>query len=190
MKKKTKASYERQLYIIKKASALIDEGGLKNVTIADICKEAEISVGAFYHYFDSKEDIIYKMYDCMDFYFKENMPKGSSYSRAIEFTRLFIDYTIKNGYYINRLVLLNSIEQSNTLKESSREVYKILNSILEDGIKEGDIKHYFNSEELTELIFTALRGHLLIWAKRGVDYPLKEKAVSHTEILLSHFFAK
>ena len=30
---------------------LMDEEGMKNVTIKDICDQANISVGAFYHYF-------------------------------------------------------------------------------------------------------------------------------------------
>ncbi|KAA0820723.1 TetR/AcrR family transcriptional regulator, partial [Bacillus sp. AY2-1] len=35
---------------------------IKNITIEDICKKANISVGTFYHHFSSKEDIYQKLF--------------------------------------------------------------------------------------------------------------------------------
>ena len=40
--------------IIDTAMLLIEEKGYSSVTIKDICEKAELSIGAFYHYFSSQ----------------------------------------------------------------------------------------------------------------------------------------
>ena len=50
------------------AIELMEENGFGNFTIEDISRRAGVSVGAFYHYFDSKNDILaeifYRDYRC------------------------------------------------------------------------------------------------------------------------------
>ncbi|HHL3304560.1 TPA: TetR/AcrR family transcriptional regulator, partial [Bacillus cereus] len=41
---------------------LTKEKKIENITIEDICKKANVSVGTFYHYFSSKEDIYKKLF--------------------------------------------------------------------------------------------------------------------------------
>lgn len=48
------------------AVSLFAQKSYENVTVQDICTEAEVSVGAFYHHFKSKENILdegYRLFD-------------------------------------------------------------------------------------------------------------------------------
>jgi AcrR family transcriptional regulator len=41
---------------------LVEEAGFEKMHIRDICREAGITPGTFYHYFSSKEDILFDRY--------------------------------------------------------------------------------------------------------------------------------
>jgi TetR/AcrR family transcriptional regulator, fatty acid metabolism regulator protein len=55
--KRQEQALETKERIYSAAIDLMDREGFENITIADISKKAGVSVGAFYHYFTSKNDI-------------------------------------------------------------------------------------------------------------------------------------
>jgi AcrR family transcriptional regulator len=62
MPKVTEAHLEaRKRQIVDAAAACFSRKGFHHTTMQDICREADLSPGAFYRYFDSKEQIISQM---------------------------------------------------------------------------------------------------------------------------------
>jgi TetR/AcrR family transcriptional repressor of uid operon len=62
MPKVTEAHLEaRKEQIVRAAAACFSKTGFHHTTMHDICREADLSPGAVYRYFDSKEDIIAAM---------------------------------------------------------------------------------------------------------------------------------
>ena len=55
---------------------LIDKRRFENITIADISEKSEVSVGAFYHYFSSKNDILAEIFNQVDEYFSTVVISG------------------------------------------------------------------------------------------------------------------
>jgi AcrR family transcriptional regulator len=55
--RKEREKLQRSNDILEAARRLFETRGFLNTTLADVAKEAEISVGLIYRYFDSKEDI-------------------------------------------------------------------------------------------------------------------------------------
>lgn len=61
-----KQAQKTQRKIFESAAALFIEKSYENVKVADICKKAGVSIGAFYHYYPSKEALIgtaYRLFD-------------------------------------------------------------------------------------------------------------------------------
>ena len=56
--KRQQQAAESRKRIFDSAMKLINNKGFENVSISDICKSAKCSVGTFYHYFPSKDDLI------------------------------------------------------------------------------------------------------------------------------------
>lgn len=48
--------------LFKTAAKLIKEKGFDNISVSDICKEAQVAKGTFYVYYKAKEDIIKESY--------------------------------------------------------------------------------------------------------------------------------
>lgn len=75
MNSRQKQAIETKLKITSAAMELFSNGNFNEVKIADICKKAECSVGLFYHYFESKEDIIREGYAGIDTLIQESFSK-------------------------------------------------------------------------------------------------------------------
>lgn len=59
--------------IYKIAVDLMEKKGFNNITIEEISKKAKVSVGAFYHYYNSKEDILFEIFRRADEYFENEV---------------------------------------------------------------------------------------------------------------------
>jgi AcrR family transcriptional regulator len=64
-------SLESRKRIFDAAIDLIRKKGFDNVTVEQICKEANVSVGLFYNYFASKDDIIIEQFIKVDNIYEE-----------------------------------------------------------------------------------------------------------------------
>jgi AcrR family transcriptional regulator len=182
-------SISKKKSIVDVIANLMDEEGLKNVTIKDICEEANISVGSFYHYFTSKDSIVQEMYKLMDEYFLLNKDNICSHFTAnediIDFVTHFGLYAEQWGYYANLLVMKTSIaDDALHSNRQRRKIYNVLTEIIETGIREKFFKISIDADDLASTIFVLMRGYLLEWTKKGHDYPVREKMVRQVEWLL------
>ena len=93
--KKMKKIYinEKKKQIVDVIANMIDDQGLKNISIKQICDQANISIGTFYHYFESKDKIVDDMFEVLNLYFfdKENeiLDEKSNKDAIIKFVHLF-----------------------------------------------------------------------------------------------------
>ncbi len=169
---------------------LMDEEGLKNVTIKDICEKAGISIGSFYHYFSSKDSIVLEMFQLMDEYFLLNKDNICSHFTAnediLDFVTHFGLYVEQWGYYANLLVIRASVEEAakGSLNQQ-RKIYNVLKDIIDTGIEDKFFKIGIDDDDLASTIFVIIRGYLLEWTKRGADYPVKDNMIRQVKYLLN-----
>lgn len=181
-------SIEKKKQIVDAIVKLMDEEGLKNVTIKDICKAANISVGSFYHYFQSKDSIHKELYNLMDAFFEESKDDISGHSSVseniISFVSHFGFYVEQWGYFANLLIIRTSLECPSDNKRPQRQIYKVLKEIIKTGIENKEFIEKVDSDELASAIFVLIRGYLFEWAKIGEEYPVRENMVKHARWLM------
>lgn len=127
MNRKEKAQLTKKK-IFKVAVKLINEKGYDDVTVSEICKEAEVAKGTFYVHFNAKEDILKQTYysDMSKYIFKnfdefilneyekysEKNPNKSVKEKIIRFLKsefMFADYI---GYDLIYRVYLTNLSDS------------------------------------------------------------------------------
>jgi AcrR family transcriptional regulator len=168
---------------------LMDEEGMKNVTIKDICENANISIGAFYHYFSSKDSVVDEMYQLMDEYFLYNKNSIASHFTTsediIEFASHFGLFIEQWGYYANLLIIKTSIENSaKSNPTQQRKIYEVLKDIILIGIEEKNFSLPIEMDDFISTIFVTIRAYLFEWVKKGNDYPVRENMVRHMKWLM------
>ncbi len=112
---------------------LTKEKKFENITIEDICKRANVSVGTFYHYFSSKEDIYKKIFQQIDENLHvelENIDQHTTVQTTIlNFFQCIAEYTTKLELHIN---LLNDLNKRSFIYEPSL-IYKTLKGFVYKG---------------------------------------------------------
>ena len=162
---------ETRKRIVAAAKKLITENGFENVSIEDIAKEAEVSTGSFYTYFKKKEDIIEEL-NQLSFYHlaeitNEMKDKGLD-DRLKYYCRQFLAEIERVGIEICRQWIRNNITPVN-MEISGKETtkynhdYLAMKSLLEEGIRRGELTVDTPVDEMAFYINTQLYGLMVAW---------------------------
>jgi len=146
---------ERKNKILKSARKLFIRDGFNNVSLTQIAKEADFGKSTLYHYFASKNDILYtivreddlvRLRDCMK---QANLGK-TPYERVYNYLEEFYtfakkDYNIfmltyKNNYTFYRDIVTNL---PNKLYEKYEKHFDKSASYLKEELKKGEQDGYF-----------------------------------------------
>ena len=181
---------ETKKKIFDAAIELIETKGFVNITIQDINELAGVSVGTFYHYYKSKEDVFFELYQSADEYFKEKVsPKLESDELAVgekivSFFREYARFNIENGLeYVSQLYNTNN----KFFISHKRYMVELLRKIVIDGQNRGDIKNDLSPDEVTDYMFIFGRGIIFDWCLHDGEYDLEEKMEARFRHLLPVF---
>ncbi|ABS23863.1 MULTISPECIES: TetR/AcrR family transcriptional regulator [Bacillus cereus group] len=163
---------------------LTKEKKFENITIEDICKRANVSVGTFYHYFSSKEDIYKKIFQQIDENLHvelENIDQHTTVQTTIlNFFQCIAEYTTKLELHIN---LLNDLNKRSFIYEPSL-IYKTLKGFVYKGQLEKELTNDMSVEEITTYLFTFARGLILDWCILEGAYSLEQRMDTYMKLAL------
>lgn len=167
---------------------LIKSQGLQNVTVEAICRRAEVSVGSFYNSYKSKNDILMDIYRRADDYFlniiEKKLQEGSFADRILMFFDYYAKYNMSNG--LDFVKKLYSTENNLFIKDG-RHMQAVLQNIIDDGQKSGQISTKMTSEEIVEYLFVAARGICFDWCLHDGQYDLDKFMVDYIKNLITIF---
>ncbi|EEM83155.1 Transcriptional regulator [Bacillus thuringiensis serovar huazhongensis BGSC 4BD1] len=163
---------------------LTKEKKFENITIEDICKKASVSVGTFYHYFSSKEDIYKKLFQQIEENLHvelENIAQHATAQRTIlNFFQCIAEYTTKLELHIN---LLNDYNKRIFAYQPSL-IYKTLNDFVYKGQLEKELTNDMSVEEITTYLFIIARGLILDWCVADREYSLEQRMDTYIQLAL------
>ena len=175
---------ERKQQMMRAAIKVFAENGIRLTKISMIAKEAGVSHGLLYHYFDSKEEVLHQslewameaavVQEDMEQLMKVKMP-------AVEKIRLFTRFAFEesNGDIFRVIQHVDKsedvLEKTQTMVKSAGGLYiGMLTPLFEQGQREGDIIDGEPSV-LANLFLTVIAGIItdsLEWWKNGLDSKL------------------
>lgn len=177
--------------ILESADKVFADKGMNNVQIKDICNEANISVGTFYHYFENKDDlIITKFWEFDEIYTqipRDYFSKSDSIENLVDFSCFFardtfVNKTKRKAVEYLKARLSVTIE---SLQPRNRPYFPILLHIIEEGQINGQIRKDMSKEEIGDLIMVITRGYAFDWASKDGSYDLKEMMENNLPIVFS-----
>ncbi|MCC3668555.1 MULTISPECIES: TetR/AcrR family transcriptional regulator [Terrisporobacter] len=189
-----KQAIATKLRITKIASELFKLNGFDSVKIQDICEAAGISVGAFYHHFKSKMEIINIAYEQVDILlmdrfevreFSSNLDKllflmGEGADMMEELGWVFV------GEIYKHLISLEGKYSTNP----DRHITLLVKDIVEDALNAGELDNSISSADLTLIIMRISRGAIFDWCLFQGSYNLKSRITFDLNLILSNFKSK
>lgn len=162
--------------------------GLDNVTVEDICKEAGVAIGSFYHYFKSKNDIYFEIYKRADEYFENTVYPELIDDDSIELIKKFFLYYAKYNL-ISGIEIVKMLYNANNKQFISKDRYmlKLFNDIIIKGQEDGSIVKEYESSYIVDFFFITVRGVVYDWCVHDGDYNLESRIKEYIDKLVLIF---
>ena len=165
--------------IFQSASKLINKYGYNQVTIEEISKKAGVSVGAFYHYYNSKTDILVEFFKQIDVYYEDIVEKqmtGDPDKDLVVFFYHYAKYHVEQGLEHTSMIIRI---QSPFFLDNTRYLPRKLISIVESAKENGRVAEQYSTELVSDYMMTIARGVLFDWVLTQGDYDLLEKMTEY-----------
>jgi len=192
-KKMTKRALQAEAtrqHIFETTIRLMNKNGFNNMTIQDIIEQAGVSVGTFYHYFNSKEDVFFKLYSKADEYFESVVlpqltgPDMGAYEQIVLFFRHYAMFNESNG--LEYVSLLYSTKNKFFI-EKKRFMITMLFDIVTNGQENKELTRDETPETITNYLFILSRGVIFDWCIHDGSYSLVEAMLTHIHLAMRIF---
>lgn len=178
-KKKTsrdKQAEETKQRIYETGIALFSDKGFDETSITEICRKADCSVGAFYHYFPSKDSILeetFRMADD-DFNIWNTSCAQNFVGRVVvlEYMRTYAELVISSGLEFSKRFYT---WKNKIFIKKGRPMQTRLIELIRDEVDLGNLKLTVSPEEGCEWLFVCARGVVFHWCLYEGDFDLKER---------------
>lgn len=174
--------------IYQTALSLMETKNYQSITIEEISKSAGVSVGAFYHYFKSKNDIFFEIYQEADRYFEEHVamelqaPPGQP--RIIEYFVHYAGYcqfvgidTVKSLYNPDNKLFIRY----------DRFMLQLLKQVVNEAQTLRLLTTELSAQQITEYLLIAARGVVCDWCLHDGQYDLGDTMQPYLTRLLPIF---
>lgn len=195
MKKLTqrqKQAISTKLKITEVAMDLFRTHGYCSVKIQDICKTADVSVGAFYHYFKSKDEIFNTGYMQVDILLEERVEAKGNFLNSEEEILLTLGEAGAllqelNWNFVTQAYKQLLTEQTKYTLRSDRFLFERIQKAIESGIEKNELISSIVPIELTSTLLRVSRGAIFDWCLHQGNYNLKEKIQYDVALILSNY---
>ncbi len=189
---RTLQAVETKKRIVNAANELMKRKGFEDMTIQEIQKRAGVSIGTFYHYFKSKQDIFFEIYSKADEYYETEVAP-ELHARKLTYEEKIILFFVKYSIFVTG----NGIESDRQLFNTNNKFFiskgrfmiQLLQDIISKAQQEGEIISEMNSEEITSFLFIHARGVVFDWCLHDGGYDLEERMKNHFKRIVPVFLA-
>lgn len=173
--------------LFQSAAKLVEKHGYDNVTIEDICRKAGVSVGAYYHYYNSKADIIVEIFRQIDDYYEAKVAPlftGDASGDIDTFFRYYAVFHVDQGYAHTSMIVK---AQTDLFLDKTRYMHVKLLELIESAKDAGVFSEEHESALIADFLLVVARGLLFDWALSHGGHDLIEKMVMYIRLAKEPF---
>ena len=183
-------SLKTQANILLATTRLTRKNGWKNTTIRDICAEAGVSIGAFYHHFTSKQELMNHSFILFDATLNENLPSEAispleAIKNVLMVQTSFIVSeagSLISDYYQNILT-----DENKSAANPDRIYYQRVLLHVRQACAEGLFREEYTPEYIAEFLIKFVRGCIIDWCLHNYAYDLVKQTDSELDLVIGAF---
>ena len=187
MQTQKKRSAKTAARILETAKQLTVQNGWRNTTVRDICSACGISVGAFYHHFSSKQELMNQAFLLFDETLAAELPLAEG--PPVEMLRhILLTQTsfvareagpVITEYYRNILT-----DEQKAAANPQRLYYQRVLHYTKLARELGSLNENFTPQQAAELLIKFVRGSLIDWCLHNCDYDVTARTEQELDLLL------
>lgn len=183
-------SEETARRILRSALDLMRTRGFEAVSVRDICREAGITTGAFYHHFPSKDALLEYGFAPLDDSLaaameghEEEPPEERLWRLLAAYARFMEDSGELVGHYYQRRVAVPSTKSM----DSRRFIYQAMLDCFRQAEAAGVLTPGHSPEWVTEFCYRHFRGVVVDWVLHSYGYPLLSRVREDYQLFVALF---
>lgn len=178
--------------ILQTALTLMRRRGFDKVSVRDICREAGITTGAFYHHFSSKEALFKKGFSPLDLYMERAMAQDDHTDPSERLRVILVNYArfiehecgeLTGQYYQQRVMAPRAV----TPMDPTRYIQTAMLDCLRRAEADGVLTTGHTPEWLADFCYRHFRGVVIDWVLHNYDYSLLDKMTEDYELFARLF---
>ena len=192
-----KDSRNTKMKIVNAAWELFYKNGYDSTTVEDVVDESGTSRGSFYHYFNSKEELLSTLSSLFDSKYEElqeALPEEMSGFEKLMYLNKELFIMIENRIPIDLLAKLYSsqltLKGDRTLLDHNRIYYKLLRRIVIESQEKGEFRSDVSVNEIVKAYALCERAIISDWCLCNGEYPLSRYSETLLPVLFSGFLKK
>jgi len=200
VERKEREKEMRSESIIDAAERIFYNKGFEHATMNDVAEEAELSKGALYLYFHSKNElcmaILYRSLQTLSNKFKllQNNTNISGLEKINKIAEIFIAFSKKNPTHYNALLSFREHRENcptsgkvfKSTIEENKNINNMISEIIRSGQKDGSIKDNIDAKKLSLAIwgnFTGIMPSSILTEKVISEFTPEEIISYHFELI-------
>ncbi|MCF8009117.1 MAG: TetR/AcrR family transcriptional regulator [Halanaerobiales bacterium] len=187
MNKRDLQAIETRKKIFEAGVELLNEKDFNDIKITEICEKADVSIGTFYYYFQSKLGVLYEIYEKGDDYFENKVKPKLSADNSLENIITFLDSYIK---YVEadgvEMVKHLFIPENELFIDMNRGMQKTLKEVILEGQKKNEITVKKSADHIVKFIFVVMRGVVFDWCLYDGEYDLVEYSKEFIKYIIDY----
>ncbi len=186
---KTKKYNIKKENLLQSIINLASTNDLLSMSVRDICKQLNISIGSYYYYFKDKSDMFVKIFSTIeDYIFDEcdNKLTQDWKENIIIIMKAFCEYNKRGAPKIIFIAQGPAMAKSEyILLYKEKYSFNTIKHQIDNAMVKGDIKiKDMTSEEITYTIFSIARGNILEWARTECTFDIDKRINNSIEIFI------
>lgn len=165
--------------ILQAAMELTREKSFDKVSVRDICREAGITTGAFYHHFESKEELLNKGFAPLDSYMERALARHDGEppeQRLLSILSTYAHFIEERGWeLVSRYYQRRLSSPDAPPMDPTRFTHRAMLDCLRQAGREGGLKGERSPEWVADFFFRHFRGLVIDWVIHRGSYPLWPK---------------
>lgn len=160
---------------------VILKNGFDNAKIEDICKEADVSIGTFYHHLKNKAGIVIEEYTKCDNFFSDvvikELKNENTCDAIVKYINYQMQYAVEFGIDLTTQIYKAQLtEGTDFFLSKERGITKGLYEIIERVQENGYLKKEKLASEIGSELLIISRGILYNWCQNKGNYDIKKIA--------------
>jgi AcrR family transcriptional regulator len=178
--------------LLEAATRLFAQKGFESTSVQEVVEAAGVTKGAMYHYFGSKDDLLYEIYHRVLSVQMERLEKllagegpytGRVHAAAVDVVMTSIANLDDTVIFFRSMHMLGTEKQA-LVRAERRRYHERFRGAIEDGQKSGEFRTDLPAELVVDYYFGAVH-HLGLWYKRKGRLSGRKVAEHYGEMLIS-----
>ncbi|QTB23268.1 TetR/AcrR family transcriptional regulator [Lysinibacillus sphaericus] len=189
-----KKALETRDKLLKASLDLFNKFGFEHVTVEQITKACHVSKGTFYTHFPSKYDVILEKFKELD-HFYSTLEKNIDHTLPAS-EKILLVYQEQMKYLMNVVgkdllrtvytaAMTNQVKQDHYLINPERKIFQIMNTYIEEGLQQGELRQDLSATEIQAIIQRCMRANVYDWLIHNENFDLAAEMNRFTAIVLN-----